>query len=197
MLFIETPISGAFAVDLEPRGDDRGFFARAFCADEFAAHGLSMTIAQANLSWSAHAGTMRGLHFQLPPFAESKFIRCVRGAVFDVIVDLRPESVTFGQHVGMELSAENRRAMFVPERCAHGLLTLTDDSEVFYPVGAPYQPGLESGLRFDDPDLDIDWPIAAVHITEKDRSWPSFAARIDEIRQSMSLSDSAPKNHGD
>lgn len=185
MQFTEMTIAGAWTVELEPRADDRGFFARAFCADEFAAHGADPAVAQANLSWNVGRGTLRGLHFQYPPDAETKFVRCIRGAVFDVVVDLRPGSPTFGRWAGAELTAGNRRALIAPAGTAHGYLTLADDTEVLYLASSRYSPGAESGLRWDDPDLAIDWPGPVLTCSDKDASWPALAGRVEEIRSRM------------
>lgn len=174
MIFTETRLSGAFLLDLEPREDSRGFFARTFCRREFEAHGLKPDMVQCNLSFNHHAGTMRGMHYQLPPAAETKLVRCTRGAIWDVIVDLRPESPTYLEHVGVELSAENRRQLYVPELFAHGYLTLTPDAEVAYQVGEFYTPGAERGIRWDDPALGIEWPVPVEVISDKDASWPAF-----------------------
>ncbi len=179
MIFKETPLKGAFVVELEPFHDERGFFARAFCRREFEAHGLKPEVAQSNLSFSRKRGTLRGMHYQVPPASETKFIRCTRGAIYDVIIDLRPDSPTYLQHYGVELSAENRRAIYVPELFAHGCQTLTDDTEIVYLVSEFYTPGCERGLRFDDPAFKIDWPLPVEVISEKDRSWPLFEARSE------------------
>jgi len=172
MIFTETPLQGAFVVDLKKIGDDRGFFARAFCAREFEEHGLKPMIAQANMSYNGQKGAVRGLHYQTAPATEAKFMRCIAGAIYDVIVDLRPESETYLQHFGVELSAENRRALYVPEMFAHGYLALTDGAEVFYTASEFYTPGVEAGLRFDDPALAIKWPIPVEIVSEKDQAWP-------------------------
>lgn len=176
MRFNETRLPGAYLIDPEPHGDDRGFFARVLCVDELAAHGLSMDIVQVNMSYSAQAGTLRGLHYQAEPYAEAKMVRCTRGSVFDVMVDLRPDSPTHLQWVGVELSAENRRLMYVPKGFAHGFLTLTDSAEVMYPVTARYTPEAERGLRYDDPTLRIEWPAPVRTVSEKDQSWPLLYA---------------------
>jgi dTDP-4-dehydrorhamnose 3,5-epimerase len=188
MIFTETLLPGAFVIDLEPRGDDRGFFARAFCRREFEAHGLKADIAQTNMSFNRRKGTLRGLHFQFPPAAETKLVRCSRGAILDVIVDLRPESPTYLQHVAVELTAENRRALFVPERFAHAYQVLEDDTETTYYVGEFYTPSLESGLRFDDPRLGIAWPLEPAEMSPKDRVWPLLEEREPEIRARMTIS---------
>lgn len=172
MRFTESPLHGAFVVELEERTDDRGFFARAFCSKEFADHGINDKVVQANVSYNHVAGTLRGMHYQVPPAAETKFLRCTRGAIFDVIVDLREGSATRGQHFGAELTAANRKAILVPEGFAHGFVTLADESEVLYLVSEFYTPGCERGLRFDDPKLGIQWPRPVAVISEKDASWP-------------------------
>jgi dTDP-4-dehydrorhamnose 3,5-epimerase len=170
MIFTETKLKGAFVVDLEQRSDARGFFARSFCQREFEAHGLKPVIAQANISFNYRKGTVRGL--QHAPHAETKFVRCSRGAILDVIVDLRPESPTYLQHVGVELTAENRRGLYVPERFAHGYQVLEDNTETTYQVGEFYTPAAESGLRYNDPRLAIPWPLPVSDVSEKDESWP-------------------------
>ncbi|MEB3179436.1 MAG: dTDP-4-dehydrorhamnose 3,5-epimerase [Nostocaceae cyanobacterium] len=172
MIFTETELKGAFIIELEPISDHRGFFARSFCAEEFAQHGLKPTVAQCNISLNHKKGTMRGMHYQLPPASETKLVRCIRGAIYDVIIDLRPESPTYLSHIAVELSAENRRALYVPEMFAHGYQTLTDDAEVIYQMGEFYQPGYAQGLNYDDPILDIQWPLPVTEISEKDATWP-------------------------
>lgn len=172
MNFLPTSVDGAFVIELEPHGDDRGFFARTFCAREFREHGINARIAQCNLCYNRHQGTLRGMHYQVAPAAESKLIRCLRGAVHDIIVDLRPESPTFMNHVAVDLSAENRRALYVPPMCAHGYQTLTDHAEVFYQTGEFYAPECERGLRHDDPALHLEWPLPVKHISAKDAGWP-------------------------
>jgi len=174
MKFTETPLKGAFVIDLEPHGDERGFFARMFCAREFREHGLKPTIAQGNMSFSREKGTLRGMHMQLPPAAETKLVRCTRGRLYDVIIDLRPDSPTYMQHFGIELTADNRRALYVPEMFAHGFLTLEPDTEASYLVGEYYSPGDERGYRYNDPAFGIQWPGEVRVISEKDRSWPDF-----------------------
>ena len=187
MIFTETALAGAFIIDLEPRGDDRGFFARAFCQREFDARGLTSVIAQANISFNYQKGTLRGLHFQYPPAAESKFVRCSRGAILDVIVDLRPESATYLRHVAVELTAENRRGLYVPERFAHGYQVLEDNTETTYQVGEFYTPAAESGLRGSDPRLAIAWPLPVSDISDKDRAWPLLDEAEAGIRARMRL----------
>lgn len=176
MIFTETKLKGAFIIDLELRGDDRGGFARTFCAKEFEEHGLKPTVAQCNLSFNYKAGTLRGMHYQIPPAAETKLVRCTKGAIYDVIIDLRPESPTYMQHIGVELTAENRRALYVPELFAHGYQALTDGAEVVYQVGEFYTPGYERGIRYDDPAFKIEWPIPVTVISEKDAAWKPFEA---------------------
>lgn len=171
MKFIETKLQGAFIIELEERTDARGFFARTFCAHEFEDHGLKPAVAQCNMSYNYKKGTMRGMHYQVAPATEAKLVRCTSGAVYDAIVDLRPNSPTYLQHIGVELTASNRRALYVPEMFAHGYLTLTDDAEVFYQVSEFYTPGTEQGLRHDDPALNIEWPAAIEVISEKDAAW--------------------------
>lgn len=174
MNFTPTTLSGAWVLDLQPHSDERGFFSRTFCANEFTEHGLEPAVAQGNLSYNHRRGTMRGMHYQLPPAAETKLVRCIRGAVYDAIVDLRPSSRTYLQSFGVELTADNRRALYVPADFAHGYLTLTDGAEVEYLVSEFYAPGQERGLRHDDPVLDIDWPVAVEVISDKDARWPDF-----------------------
>lgn len=174
MIFTETELAGAFLVDLEPREDERGFFARTFCAEEFARAGLEPAVAQCNISYNHRQGTVRGMHYQLPPAIEAKLIRCTRGAICDVVVDLRAGSPTYMTHLRVELSEDNHRALYVPGLFAHGYQTLTDATEVSYQVTAMYAPGLERGLRHDDPALGIEWPLPTTVISEKDASWPSF-----------------------
>jgi dTDP-4-dehydrorhamnose 3,5-epimerase len=176
MIFTETPLQGAWVLDLERREDPRGFFARTFCAREFEEHGLKPVVVQANLSYNPAEGTLRGMHMQREPAAETKLVRCTRGAIWDVIVDMRADSPTYLGHFGVELTAENRRALFVPELFAHGYLTLADETEVVYEVGEFYTPGTELGLRYDDPALGIDWPRTVVAISDKDAAWPLLDA---------------------
>jgi len=174
MIFNETPVIGARLIELEKRGDARGFFARMFCEQEFTAAGLEARFVQANNSLTAEAGTLRGLHYQLPPAAEVKLVRCVRGALWDVVLDLRPDSPGFGRWFGAELSAENRRMMYVPRGCAHGFLTLSRDAEAIYLVSAFYAAAEERGVRWNDPRFAIDWPLTPTTISDKDAAWPDF-----------------------
>ena len=174
MKFNPTPLAGAYLIDLEKRGDDRGFFARAFCSEEFAAHDLPGEFVQVNNSLSAFKGTLRGMHYQLSPHAETKLVRCIRGALWDIILDIRPDSPTFGQHFGAELSADNRRMMVVPKGFAHGFITLEDDTEAFYFVDEPYAPEHERGIRWNDPHFAIEWPMEPAVLSDKDRDQRDF-----------------------
>ena len=174
MIFSETPLKGAYLLDLEKRGDDRGFFARAFCERELADHGLVTRFVQINNSLSAAKGTLRGMHYQLPPKAEVKLVRCIRGALYDVILDLRSDSPTFGRSFGAELTAENRRMMYVPRGFAHGMLTLEDNGEALYLVSEFYAPRYERGIRWNDPKFQIEWPLQPAVISDKDSSHRSF-----------------------
>lgn len=189
MQFTETKLAGAFIIDLERREDERGFFARAFCQREFADHGLNTRIAQSNVAFNRDAGTLRGMHFQFPPAAETKLVRCTRGAIVDMIVDVRPESPTYLEHVAVELSAENGRALYVPERFAHGYQVLADETETSYQVGEFYAPEVEGGLRYDDPRLGLEWPLPVLEMSEKDRGWLLLDEYEPELRRRMSLSD--------
>jgi dTDP-4-dehydrorhamnose 3,5-epimerase len=172
MRFTETPLKGAFVIDIEEIADDRGFFARWFCANEFDAHGITNRVVQANVSYNHKAGTLRGMHYQIPPASETKYVRCSRGGIYDVIVDLRPEQPTYRQHFGIELTADNRRGLLVPEGFAHGMQALSDGTEVSYLVSEFYTPGCERGLRHDDPRLGIRWPKPVSVISAKDAEWP-------------------------
>src|ERR1700747_2891174 len=174
MIFTETALRGAFILDLEKRGDERGFLARMFCQKEFVAHGLKPLIAQANIASSTRTGTLRGMHFQYPPAAESKLVRCTRGAILDIIVDLRPESPTYLQHVSVELNEDNQRALFVPERFAHGYQTLRDNTDTSYSVGEFYSPANESGILYNDPRLGLRWPLPVTVVSEKDQKFAQF-----------------------
>ena len=174
MIFTETPLPGVYLIDLEKRGDQRGFFARAFCKKEFAAKQLTTDFVQVNDSLSAQRGTLRGIHYQLAPKAETKLVRCIRGALHDVVLDLRKDSPTFGKSFGAELSAANRRMMYVPKGFAHGFITLADETEAFYFVDEFYAPDHERGLRWNDSRFDIRWPIAPVVLSDKDRDHRDF-----------------------
>src|SRR5688500_12593872 len=174
MRFTPTPVEGAFVVDLEERRDDRGFFARVWCQQEFAARGLNARFVQCNSSFSRERGTLRGLHYQIDPYGEAKLIGCTRGRIFDVLVDLRPASPAYLQSFAAELNEQNRSMVYVPEGCAHGYLTLADDSEVVYPVTGFYRPEAERGMRWNDPAAAIAWPEAPRHVSPKDRAWPDY-----------------------
>jgi dTDP-4-dehydrorhamnose 3,5-epimerase len=187
MIFHETTVHGGRLIELEKRGDGRGFFARMFCEKEFGDAGLEPRFVQANNSLTAKHGTLRGLHYQLPPAAEVKLVRCVRGRLWDVILDLRPDSPTFLRWFGAELSAENRRMMYVPRGCAHAFLTLTDDAEAIYMVSAFYAPAEERGIRWNDPRAAIDWPLSPVEISAKDGAWPDFDPEFHGIERMRGL----------
>lgn len=192
MIFKETVLRGAFVIDIQPHEDPRGFFARAFCQNEFEEHGLKPLIAQANLAYNKLKGTVRGMHFQFPPAAETKLVRCTRGAIVDIIVDLRPESPTYLGHVAVELTADNHRAIYVPERFAHGYQVLEDVTETSYQVGEFYTPGAEGGLPWNDPALGLTWPLPVSVISEKDAAWPPLSAVEVEIKSKMSARGGSP-----
>ena len=174
MKFIETPLAGAYVVELEPFHDDRGFFARGWCQKEFEAAGLIAEIRQANISSNKLAGTMRGMHYQVPPHGETKLVRCVRGSLYDVIIDIREGSETFGKWFGIELTAENNKMLYVPEQFAHGFITLEDNTEATYQVTEFYTPGSERGIRYNDPAFKIEWPTDVKVISDKDQAWDDF-----------------------
>jgi len=185
MIFTETKLKGAFILDVEKREDSRGFFARVFCQNEMKAHGLKPTIAQANTAFNINKGTVRGMHFQFPPAAETKLVRCTRGAILDIIVDLRPESPTYLQHIAVELSEDNYRALYVPERFAHGYQALRDKTETSYQVGEFYTPGTEGGLLYNDPRLGLEWPLPVSVVSDKDRVWKRLDEQEPELKQRM------------
>ncbi len=172
MKFEPAPLKDAWVITLDPHGDDRGYFARAFCRKEFEAHGIETNVAQCNASFNKEAGTLRGMHYQTDPASETKLVRCVRGALYDVIVDLRPDSPTYMKNFGVRLTADNLKMLFVPRNFAHGFLTLEPDTEAFYMVAEFYTPEYECGLRHNDPALGIEWPSPIKVISEKDASWP-------------------------
>lgn len=174
MIFAATPLDGAYLIDLEKIGDDRGFFARAFCDQEFKSHSLVSHFCQVNNSLSAKKGTLRGMHYQLAPKAETKLVRCIRGTLYDMVLDLRHDFPTFGRSFGAELSAENRRMMYVPKGFAHGFLTLADDTEVIYFVDEYYSPEDERGIRYNDPKFDLVWPEIPRVISAKDKGLRDF-----------------------
>jgi dTDP-4-dehydrorhamnose 3,5-epimerase len=187
VIFTETELGGAYVIDLERREDDRGYFARAFCQNEFAEHGLQPVIAQANVAYNRVAGTLRGMHFQYPPAAETKVVRCTRGAIVDTIVDLRPESPTYLRSVSVRLDVENGRSLYVPERFAHGYQTLVDDTETSYFVGEFYTPEAEGGLSPHDPRLGLSWPLPVASISEKDARWEPLDVIEPELRRRMEV----------
>ncbi len=176
MTFTETPLQGAFLIDLERHQDSRGFFARSFCRREFEAHGLDPEIAQRNLSFNEKAGTLRGMHFQKAPASEAKLVRCLRGRILDVIVDLRPESRTYRRHFAVELSDETLRALFIPKSFAHGFQSLVDQTLVEYQMSESYAPALGSGFRYDENAFAITWPLPVTVISEQDLAWPAFSS---------------------
>ncbi len=181
MKFLPTPLNDAYLIELERRGDDRGFFARFFCQNEFGKAGLVTQFVQINNSLSTTKGTLRGLHYQLAPAAEVKVVRCLRGALFDCIVDIRPDSSTFGQWFGAELNEDNRLMMYVPRGFAHAILTLKDNTEALYLVSDFYSPENERGLRWNDPRFGIAWPIDPVEVSPKDAGWPDFNAEFHGV----------------
>ena len=174
MIFTATPLPGAFVVDLEPRTDARGFFARTFCRAEFQRHGLEPDIVQCSVSHNRHRGTLRGLHYQAAPHEEAKLVSCIRGAIHDVIVDLRPTSPAFRRPFALVLRADEHRALYIPKGLAHGFLTLEDDAEVFYQMSVPYAPACARGVRWNDPAFGIAWPEPPQHLSERDRTYPDF-----------------------
>jgi dTDP-4-dehydrorhamnose 3,5-epimerase len=188
MIFTETALRGAFIVDLERHEDIRGSFARLYCHEEFMAQGLNPVVPQVNIATNRRCATVRGMHYQLPPFSGMKYVRCVRGALLDVIVDLRPESATYLRHVAVELSALNQRGLYVPERFAHGYETLEDDTDALYLMGEPYNPAAEGGLCHDDPMLGLSWPISVAVLSEKDKNWKSLEEFEPKLRECMAVS---------
>jgi dTDP-4-dehydrorhamnose 3,5-epimerase len=187
VLFQETRLRGVFIVELEPRVDSRGYFARAFCRREFEDHGLHPEVSQVNIGRSTRKGTVRGMHFQLPPHGEAKFVRATRGAILDVAVDLRPESPTFLRHLAVELTADDGRALYLPERFAHGYQTLEDGTEMLYLASAPYAPGFDGGLSPLDPRLGLAWPLPVTEISEKDAGAKHLDEVVDELKRRMSV----------
>jgi dTDP-4-dehydrorhamnose 3,5-epimerase len=185
MIFTETKLKGAFIIDIERRSDERGFFARTFCQKEFLQHGLKPTIAQANVAFNKVRGTVRGMHFQYPNFAETKLVRATRGAILDIIVDLRPESPTYLEHISVELTADNFRALYVPERFAHGYQVLEDATETSYQVGEYYAPTAEGGLLYSDARLGLSWPLPVAEISPKDAVWPLLDQIEADLKRKM------------
>ena len=186
VIFTETKLKGAFVIDLDRKQDARGFFARAFCQEEFKAHGLKPLIAQGNVAHNIRKGTIRGMHFQFPPAAETKLVRCTRGAILDIIVDQRPQSPTYLQHVAVDLNEDNQRALYVPERFAHGYQTLHDNTDTSYSVGEFYSPANESGILYNDPRLGLRWPLPVTVVSEKDQKFARFDEAESEIKRRMS-----------
>jgi dTDP-4-dehydrorhamnose 3,5-epimerase len=174
MIFQETKLKGAFSIEIEPIVDERGFFARSFCQKEFNAHRLPIQIAQTNISYNKKRGTIRGMHYQVSPYEEAKIVSCLRGSIYDVIIDLRQKSPTFQQWISSELSAENHKMLFIPEGFAHGFQTLEDNTEVFYLMSEFYHPEAARGIRFDDPIFRIKWPLEHSTVSSKDCSYPFF-----------------------
>jgi dTDP-4-dehydrorhamnose 3,5-epimerase len=174
MIFRETKLPGVFEISLEAKSDERGFFARTWCQEEFAAHGLNPKLVQCGLSFNIAKGTLRGIHYQMAPHAESKLVRCTKGAIFDVVLDLRTPSQTFKDWIAVVLTAENRKTVYVPEGCAHGFLTLEAGTEVYYQMSEFQSPELARGVRFDDPAFRIAWPEKIEVISERDRNYPNF-----------------------
>ncbi len=188
MIFTETRLKGAFVIDLDRKKDERGYFARAFCQKDFQEHGLKSVIAQANIASNLKKGTLRGMHFQYPPAAETKLVRCTRGAILDIIVDLRPESSTYLQHIAVELNEDNMTALYLPERFAHGYQALRDNTDSSYQVGEFYTPNAEGGLRYDDPRLGLEWPLPVSVISPKDQAFRPLHEIEGEVKRRMSLS---------
>ena len=178
MIFHQLHLAGAYRIEPQLIADERGAFARRFCAETFRAHQLESDLVQRSVSFNLRAGTLRGIHFQAPPHIEAKLVRCTRGAIFDVMVDLRKGSATFGQWCCEELTADNRLMLYIPKGFAHGFQTLVDNTEVDYEITPTYVPGADRGFRFDDPALDINWPIADVIMSERDKSLPAFSAGV-------------------
>ncbi len=174
MKFHKTELDGAYTIELDKMEDNRGFFARAWCEKEFQDHGLEAKIVQANDSFNSKAGTLRGMHYQIAPYEETKLVRCTRGALYDVIVDLRPESPTYKRWIGVELTENNYRMLYVPANFAHGFITLEDNTEAIYFVSQAYTPGAERGLRWNDPAFNIEWPRPPEVMSDKDVNWPDF-----------------------
>lgn len=183
MNFTRASLEGAWTIDLEPHTDDRGFFARTWCRRELAELGLDGDVAQESISYNRRAGTVRGLHFQRAPHEETKIVRCIQGAIFDVLVDLRPGSPTFLRWIGFELTAANRRALYIPKGVAHGFQTLTDDAEIMYQISAFHEPGAAGGFRYDDPAFRVEWPLPVSVISDRDLKWPAFGSGAGSARR--------------
>ncbi len=174
MKFTEMGLNGAYVIEIEKLTDERGFFARSYCRNEFEAQGLTPELVQANVSFNIKKGTLRGMHYQISPYEETKLVRCTRGAIFDAIIDLRPESPTYKKWFGVELTADNYKMLYVPEKFGHGFQTLLDNTEVTYQVSQFYTPGAEKGIRWNDPAIGIDWPIPVTVMSAKDKNWPEY-----------------------
>jgi len=183
MIFRETKLPGAFVIEQERHADERGFFARTFCREEFTERGMNPHVAQCNVSFNKRRGTLRGMHYQVQPLAEAKLVRCTSGAIFDVIIDLRDSSATFCQHVAIELCARSSNMLYIPEGFAHGFQTLEDNTEVFYQMSQPYAAECARGVRWNDPSFAVEWPSADRIILERDRNYPDFVARSGELAQ--------------
>lgn len=182
MIFTETGVAGAYLIDIERHEDKRGFFARCWCRHEFEAHGLNPGLAQCNVSFNAARGTLRGMHYQEEPYAEAKLVRCTMGGIYDVVADLRPASPSFGRHIAVLLTPGNRRMLYIPEGCAHGFLTLEDESEVFYQMSEFYVPDAARGFRWNDPFFDIEWPSEIRVISDRDATYPDFEAPKENVK---------------
>ncbi len=181
MIFKETELKGAFIIELEKREDVRGFFARTWCKNEFESHGLNTNFVQANMSYNKKKGTLRGMHYQISPYEEIKLVRCTKGAIYDVIIDLRPDSPTYKKWIGVELTTKNYKMLYVPENFAHGLITLDDNTEVSYQVSQFYSPGSECGARYNDPAFGIKWPLDVQVISDKDKNWADYLPKKDDV----------------
>ncbi len=181
MIFTETALPGAWIIDMEPQEDERGFFARSWCQREFAARGLNPSLVQCNISFTKRKGTIRGMHFQAPPFEEAKLVRCTRGSLYDVMIDLRNDSGTYRRWIGVELTAGNGRMVFVPEGFAHGFQTLEDDTEVLYQMSQFFAPECARGVRWDDPAFDIRWPLPVALVSARDRGFPDLVPAVKGV----------------
>jgi len=176
MILVPTVLPGAMIVDLDRKEDERGFFARSWCRDEFTHYGLNPSLVQCNISFNKQKGTLRGMHLQIAPHEEAKLVRCTSGAIYDVIIDLRPDSKTYTRHLAVELSSENRRGLYIPEGFAHGFITLSDNTEIFYQMSAFYAADSQRGVRYNDPAFGIRWPVPITVISDKDRAYPDFVS---------------------
>jgi dTDP-4-dehydrorhamnose 3,5-epimerase len=174
MIFQQTKLPGVIEIHIEPKCDERGLFARTWCQQEFESNGLNSKLAQCSLSFNTHKGTLRGIHYQAAPYPETKLVRCTKGGIYDVVVDLRPQSPTYKQWIGATLTAENRQMLYVPEECGHGFLTLEDETEVFYQISEFYHPDLARGVRWNDSAFGIAWPGEVEQMSERDRAYPNF-----------------------